>query len=293
MALGGWPRLPKGIPDDAAFSVQVLNVTPVVLSFVIVIFAVVTQLLAATGAISLSTIQQLTMGLAALGLIVLLTIAYMACHAYLAARARLEARLDRRPASATRINRDGRAEPADEAEQARAAAQEAEARLAALRWGGVAGESGKDTGTREDSSWRITALTLFGVTAVLAGLAILGDTHTSTSSHLSTTDIFTDLAGAGSLIGGVATMLVFLTGYWDRRKRKKQQANAEVLNNSIEHIGHPLQPEDIRALADLARALNGKQDDTQSIEAAARTKEQPVIGPSTGSATTAADGRET
>ncbi len=141
--------MPKGIPDDAAFSVQVLNVTPVVLSFVVVIFAVVTQLLAATGAISVGATQQLTMGLVALGFIVFLSIAYMACHAYLTARARLEARLDRRPANATRIGRDdhnklaptngrftnvqtdgdGRPEQADKAEQARCALAEAEEQL--------------------------------------------------------------------------------------------------------------------------------------------------------------------
>ena len=56
-------------------------------SIAIAIFAVVTQLLASTGATSLSTTQQLTMWFAAGGLIVLLWIAYMACHAYVTARA--------------------------------------------------------------------------------------------------------------------------------------------------------------------------------------------------------------
>jgi hypothetical protein len=46
-------------------------------SIAIVIFVLVTQLLAGTGAISLSTTQQLTMWLVAAGLIVLLWIAYM------------------------------------------------------------------------------------------------------------------------------------------------------------------------------------------------------------------------
>jgi hypothetical protein len=50
-------------------------------SIAIAIFAVVTQFLAATGAISLSTTQQLTMWLVAAGLIVLLWIAYMAVQA--------------------------------------------------------------------------------------------------------------------------------------------------------------------------------------------------------------------
>ena len=57
-----------------------------VISIVIAIFAVVTQLLDATGATSLSATQQLTMWLGAAGLIVLLWIAYMICRAYVTAR---------------------------------------------------------------------------------------------------------------------------------------------------------------------------------------------------------------
>ncbi len=149
MAWGGWPRLPRGIPDEGSFSVEVLNITPVVLSFVVAIFAVVTQLLSATGTVSLTTTQQLAVWLVTLGLIVLLSIAYMACHAYLTARARLEARLDRRAANSVRIDRDdhskvgtkdgritnvptngdGPPEQADKAEQARCALAEAEERL--------------------------------------------------------------------------------------------------------------------------------------------------------------------
>jgi hypothetical protein len=153
MGWGGWPRLPRGIPDEGSFSVEVLNVTPVVLSFVVVIFAVVTQLLSATGAVSLSTTQQLTVWLVTLGLIVLLSIAYMVCHAYLTARARLEARLDRRAANSVRIDRDGhsklgmkdvritnvetdgdgRPERADKAEEARCALAAAEEQLEKAR----------------------------------------------------------------------------------------------------------------------------------------------------------------
>jgi hypothetical protein len=133
--------------------VEVLNVTPAVLSFVVVIFAVVTQLLSATGVISVSTTQQLTMWLVTLGLIVLLSIAYMACHAYLTARARLEASLYRRAANGVQIGRDGhsklgtkdgsitnvqtdgdgRPEPANEAEQARCALAAAEEQLEKAR----------------------------------------------------------------------------------------------------------------------------------------------------------------
>jgi hypothetical protein len=61
---------------------SVLNITTLVLIFVVVAFAVVTQLLAASGAISLSTTVQLTMWLVALGFIVLLAIAYMFFHVF-------------------------------------------------------------------------------------------------------------------------------------------------------------------------------------------------------------------
>jgi chromosome segregation ATPase len=123
------------------------------LSFVVAIFAVVTQLLSAIGAVSLSTTQQLTVWLVTLGLIVLLSIAYMACHTYLTARARLEARLDRRAANGMRIDRDGHSklgtkdgritnvqtngdgppEQADKAEQARCALAAAEEQLEKAR----------------------------------------------------------------------------------------------------------------------------------------------------------------
>jgi hypothetical protein len=58
------------------------------ISIAIAIFAVLTQSLDATGAISLSTTQQLTMWLVVIGLIDLLWIAYMICRAYVTARAR-------------------------------------------------------------------------------------------------------------------------------------------------------------------------------------------------------------
>ena len=111
-----------------------------------------------------------------------------------------------------------------------------------------------------DSSWRVTVLALFGVTVTLAALAVLSATRTNTAGHFSTTDVFTDLAGAGALLSGVGTMLVFAAGYWGRRKRSNQQTNAEVLNRAIARIDHSLTPEDIHALADLARAVNGSED---------------------------------
>jgi membrane protein implicated in regulation of membrane protease activity len=59
------------------FLASALNVTTLVSIFVVAIFAVVTQLLVASGAVSLSTTLQLTMWLVALGFIVVLAIAYM------------------------------------------------------------------------------------------------------------------------------------------------------------------------------------------------------------------------
>jgi hypothetical protein len=93
------------------------------ISIAIALFAVVVQSLAANGAISLSATQQLTLWLVAAGLVVLLWIAYMICHAYLTARA-------------------GKAE----AEQARSAAAEADARRdEALTAQAAAGKKVKDT----------------------------------------------------------------------------------------------------------------------------------------------------
>jgi hypothetical protein len=66
-----------GPAQGNGFSMSTLNVATLVLIFVVVVFAVVTQLLAASGVISLSTTLQLTMWLVALGFIVLLAIAYM------------------------------------------------------------------------------------------------------------------------------------------------------------------------------------------------------------------------
>jgi hypothetical protein len=71
------PSGPGRTAERNAFLASALNFTTLVSIFGVVIFAVVTQLLAASGAISLSTTLQLTMWLVALGFIVLLAIAYM------------------------------------------------------------------------------------------------------------------------------------------------------------------------------------------------------------------------
>jgi hypothetical protein len=71
--------------DENAISASALNITKVV-SIFIVIFAVIMQGLAAARAISLSPGQQLTTWLVAAGLIVLLSIADMACRASVTAK---------------------------------------------------------------------------------------------------------------------------------------------------------------------------------------------------------------
>lgn len=72
-----WSNGSAGTARRNGFSMSTLNVATLVLIFVVVAFAVVTQLLAASGAISLSTTLQLMMWLVALGFIILLAIAYM------------------------------------------------------------------------------------------------------------------------------------------------------------------------------------------------------------------------
>jgi hypothetical protein len=73
-----------GTDSRGAISAPTLNVTKIV-SISVVLFAVIAQLLDAIGAISLSTTQQVTIWLVAAGLIVLLSIADMACRAHVTA----------------------------------------------------------------------------------------------------------------------------------------------------------------------------------------------------------------
>jgi hypothetical protein len=117
-----------------------LTAVYVSISILIAIFAVVTQLLAATSATSLSTTQQLAMWLVAAGLIALLSIAYMTCRTYLTARTEKaeaeQARQRLSEALAVQALADQKAKDAQgqlaqaqkEAEQARAAAVEADKR---------------------------------------------------------------------------------------------------------------------------------------------------------------------
>lgn len=76
---------PEKARGAAAISAPPLNVTKIV-SILVAMFAAITQVLAATGAVTLSTTQQVTIWLAAAGLIVLLSIADMTCRAYVTAK---------------------------------------------------------------------------------------------------------------------------------------------------------------------------------------------------------------
>jgi hypothetical protein len=106
MIWGAWPRFSRDTAEGDAFSASVLNITMLVLSLV-VIFAVVTQLLTAIGAISLSATLQLTMWLVALGLITLLWIAYMACLAYVTANTTPPDAVKHLVPAGVQTNRDG------------------------------------------------------------------------------------------------------------------------------------------------------------------------------------------
>ena len=90
-----------------AYLAPALNVTTLVSIFVVVIFAVVTQLLAASGEISLSTTVQLTMWLVALGFIVLLAIAYMFFRVYETATSSQAHNAETMPAPASALDANG------------------------------------------------------------------------------------------------------------------------------------------------------------------------------------------
>jgi hypothetical protein len=121
--------------------------TPVLaVSIAIVIFAVVTQCLAATGAISLSPTQQLTLWLVAAGLIVLLWIAYMSVET----QSRLAKEL-----AAARAAADREVATARETARARIARAEriADERVAAARRGPDDTAVAAESGTAEAESW--------------------------------------------------------------------------------------------------------------------------------------------
>jgi hypothetical protein len=156
-------------PPDRQERTDGLLAPAVGISIAIVIFAVVTQALAANGAISLNVTQQLTMWLAAGGLIVLLWIAYMICRAYVTARAgKAETEQAQSAAAEANARRDeavaAQAAAAQkvkdtqeqldqarrDAEQARAAAAEANARRAeAVAAQAAAEQKVKDTQEQE------------------------------------------------------------------------------------------------------------------------------------------------
>lgn len=107
-----------------------LLVPAVVVSTLIAVFAVVTQLLNATNVASLSTTQMLTAWLVAVGLIVLLWIAYMISSAYVTAKRPKEALADVERAAVDVERAKGRAEQAaKDAEQQKTRAAQAEAEV--------------------------------------------------------------------------------------------------------------------------------------------------------------------
>jgi hypothetical protein len=106
MIWGAWPRFSRDTAEGDAFSASVPKITTLVLGLV-VIFAVLTQLLAAIGAISLSTTQQLSMWLVALGLIIVLWIGYMACLAYVTANTTRPDAVKHAVPAGVQANRDG------------------------------------------------------------------------------------------------------------------------------------------------------------------------------------------
>jgi hypothetical protein len=116
---GTWvsPNGPGRTAGRNAFLASALNVTTLVSIFVVVIFAVITQLLAASGAISLSTTLQLTMWLVALGFIVLLAIAYMFFRVFETATSSQQdhaGRAGTRPAPAPVVEANGQRDKIDE-----------------------------------------------------------------------------------------------------------------------------------------------------------------------------------
>ena len=112
------------------------------------------------------------------------------------------------------------------------------------------------------SSLQTLVLPLFGLTLVFSIFAFAGSVvaSDSTSAHLTAVDLFTEFAGAGALLSGVATMLAVWISYLDRQRKEKRSADTDVMNHVIEHMNRSLTSDDIRALGDLARALNGDQD---------------------------------
>jgi hypothetical protein len=112
----------------------------VVVSAIIAIFAVVTQLLNATNAASLSTTQMLTAWLVSVGLIVLLWIAYMISSAYMNARTEEAEQALTAVAEANRQRDEALA--ADTAEHKTEAAQEHEQGGDGLRQGASPEEDG-------------------------------------------------------------------------------------------------------------------------------------------------------
>jgi hypothetical protein len=117
-----------------------------------------------------------------------------------------------------------------------------------------------------DWSWQGTALKLFYVTATLAFLTLLGvNASATTAAHFSSAILFTDLTAVGTLLSGVAATVVCIFGFRNKQKSDSQPTSftAEVINQVLELKDGPPTAEEIKALADLARALNNDQGDNK------------------------------
>ena len=104
------------------------------------------------------------------------------------------------------------------------------------------------------------ALPLLCVTIGLTGLAIWGASLGNPRSHLTGTDLFADLAGVGSLLAGIGTMLAVWLSYLDRQRKKQQDTTGHVINHLLGRMDGPVSTEQMRALTELARSLNENQE---------------------------------
>jgi hypothetical protein len=101
---------------------------------------------------------------------------------------------------------------------------------------------------------------LLGLTVALATLTLLGYARTSGATHLTGAELFTELAGAGTLLAGIGAMLAVWFSYLDRKRKSERQVNDRILDSVISAMKRPIQADDVRALAVLARELNGNEE---------------------------------
>jgi len=112
--------------------------------------------------------------------------------------------------------------------------------------------------------WRVAIAAPFVLTLALAALTLLGYSLSTSSTHMTGVEVFTELAGAGTLLSGIGAMVAVWLSYLDRKRKGKQDFNAQVINHVIERMDGPLRAGDLQALADFARALNESPRDPQT-----------------------------